>query len=394
MLPSGGAASSEKRAPGVRLRQPLHLLHVFPTFDLGGAQTRVVTLANALGGRYRHTVFALDGKFGAARLFDAGLRCDLETLALAPSGSLHLGNVMKARGLLRKLRPDLLLTYNWGSIEWALANWLRPICRHIHGEDGFGPDESPLRQLRRRVIMRRIALHRCAHVIVPSHTLYDLATQLWRLSPAQVMYLPNGIDCTRFDRPPDAGLLAEIGVPDGVPVIGTVAALRPEKNLLRLVTEFAQLPPALGAWLLIVGDGPQRDMLAAAAAQLGIADRVAFAGAVMAPERLIGRFDVFALSSNTEQMPYSVLEAMASGRAIAATDVGDVKRMVAAENAPFVVPADEEHALTTALGALLADEARRTRIGNANRERVRAEYALETMIRRYDALFSAVGRAD
>jgi glycosyltransferase involved in cell wall biosynthesis len=88
-------------------------------------------------------------------------------------------------------------------------------------------------------------------------------------------------------------------------------------------------------------------------------------------------------------MPNAVLEAMAASLPIAGTDVGDVKRMVAAANAPFIVPAGDEAALARALGGLLGDGEQRLRLGRANAQRVRVDYALETMVRRYDSLFSA-----
>ncbi len=204
--------------------------------------------------------------------------------------------------------------------------------------------------------------------------------------------MPNGIDCERFARAAEAELLASLGITDEHLVVGTVAALRREKNLDRLLRVFAALPSNLPTRLVIVGDGPERGALAQTAEQLGIAGRVIFTGALAAPERILGRFDVFALSSDTEQMPNSVLEAMAAGLPVLATDVGDVKQMVVAENAPFVIARDNTGALSEGLAALLQDRAMRTGIGNRNRSRVRAEYSLAQMVLHYDALFEAAGK--
>jgi L-malate glycosyltransferase len=365
-----------------------HLLHVFSTFAVGGPQTRFVSLANALGRKYRHSILAMDGNLTAAEGLAGDVPYTLETMAVRKTGWISVANLKNARHTMRRLKPDLLLTYNWGAIEWSLANWPR-LCRHIHLEDGFGPDESPSRQDRRRVLMRRLLLSHGTQIVVPSATLFALATEVWRLPRQNVLHLPNGIDCARFARPPDAALLAELGLAGEGPVIGTVAALRREKNLALLIRAVAALPPELGTRLAIVGDGPERPALVALAAQAGIAARVIFTGALREPERVLGRFDVFALSSDTEQMPNAVLEAMAAALPIAGTDVGDVKRMVAAANAPFIVPAGDAVALARALGGLLGDRELRLRLGRANAQRVRAEYALETMVERYDSLFSA-----
>ena len=108
----------------------------------------------------------------------------------------------------------------------------------------------------------------------------------------------------------------------------------------------------VGARLVIIGDGPERQTLERLAAELGIADRVRFAGHVAAPAAEYARFDVFALPSDTEQMPLSVLEAMAAGLPVVSTDVGDVRAMVAEENAPLLVPKDD--AALAALDRLIA----------------------------------------
>ena len=87
---------------------------------------------------------------------------------------------------LRALRPDLLLTYNWGSIEWAAVNRLWPIAPHIHLESGFGPEEANA-QLPRRVIARRLALARARKIIVPSENLVRIATEIWRMDRRRVV---------------------------------------------------------------------------------------------------------------------------------------------------------------------------------------------------------------
>ena len=131
-------------------------------------------------------------------------------------------------------------------------------------------------------------------------------------------------------------------------VIGTVAALRAEKNIARLIRALARLPAAAPARLVIVGDGPERAALEALAVAEGVGGRVEFAGHCADPAPLYAGFDIFALSSDTEQMPLSVLEAMASGLPVAATDVGDVAAMLDAANRPYVV-AREDGALADAL---------------------------------------------
>ncbi len=354
------------------------VLSVFPTFSVGGAQVRFATLANRLGPAFRHAVIAMDGDWTCAERLEPGLDFTWPEVPVRKGDT--LANMQAFRRALQEIRPDVLVTYNWGTIEWALANLL-PLARHIHCEDGFGPEEQA-RQIPRRVWTRRLALRR-ATVVLPSRTLEQIATRIWRLPRAGLRYVPNGIDLARFAPRREAATEATAGL-----TVGTVAALRAEKNLARLLRAFAQVSEAMDARLVVVGDGPERPALEALAAALGIAARVRFAGHVADPAPLYAAFDVFALSSDTEQMPISVLEAMASGLPVATTDVGDVRAMLAEENGRFVVPKQDEAALAEAMRALLADAALRRAAGEANRARAEREFDERVMVETYGRLFT------
>jgi L-malate glycosyltransferase len=125
----------------------------------------------------------------------------------------------------------------------------------------------------------------------------------------------------------------------------------------------------------------------AEAQRLGIADRVVMPGHLRNPAAFVGHFDIFALSSDSEQFPISLVEAMAAGRPAVCTDVGDVRSIVAGENSPFIVPVRNERAFHDALKALAGDAALRHRVGTANRAKARAEYDEAAMIESYRALY-------
>ena len=358
---------------------PPLLLHAFPTFDAGGAQTRFVTIANHFGERLRHLVIAMDGRTGCAAQFapevvwssvDAGVRKET-----------HTGNLLNFRRILRNVGPALLVTHNWGTMEWAAAR-VGTAIRHIHIEDGFGPDEAH-GQHRRRILARRMLLARST-VVVPSRTLERISRETWRIPSGNIRFIPNGIDVKRFERHDE--------VVNPVPLIGTVSALRAEKNLPRLLHVFAHVSRGIPCRLKIVGDGPERQTLERLSRELGIAALVDFAGHVSDPSRLYGEFDIFALTSDTEQMPYTVLEAMAASCAIVATDVGDVSRMVAVENRSFVVAPDIQAVSDALIGLLERPSLRRT-IGVANHQKVVQEYSQERMFRAFAGVYDLPGLA-
>ena len=359
---------------------PRTVLSVFATFAVGGPQVRFAALANRYGTRYRHLIVAMDGNVACRERLSPSLDVSFPVVPIHKGAT--IANLRAFRRLLRDWHPDVLVTNNWGSIEWSAANMPR-IVRHVHIEDGFGPEERD-RQIRRRVLIRRLALRRST-VALPSRTLVRIATEIWRLDPRRVHYIPNGIDLARFSGVRDPTVAAAWSG-EG-PVVATVAALRAEKNLPRLLRAFATAAQAPPGRLVIVGDGPERDGLQALAGSLGIASRVSFLGHVAEPAPLYAGFDLFALSSDTEQMPIAVIEAMAAGLPVAATDVGDVRAMLAEANAPWVGPRDDA-ALAASLAALLADAQLRAHTGAANRARALASFDQERMFAAYAALFN------
>lgn len=360
------------------LRAPL-ILSVFSTFEAGGAQTRFVSLANRFGASLRHAVIAMDGKTSFSSTLSPSLDVRFHPVNVRKGAMLANRDVF--RNTIKSIAPDILVTHNWGTIEWALANTPK-LVRHIHCEDGFGPDETH-GQIARRVWTRRLVLRRST-VIVPSRNLLRIAREIWRLPERSLRYIPNGIDCAKFARLPDTARTALW--PGEGKTIGTVTVLRTEKNLKRLIRAFALTAKDVPCRLVILGEGSERAALQSLAAELNLQERMHFAGFVQDPESFYGAFDIFSLASDTEQMPYTIVEAMAAGRAIAATDVGDISLMVSPENRPYIVPCEDE-ALAAAFRALIADDERRAAIGAANRARAIQDFDQQQMFDAYARLF-------
>jgi L-malate glycosyltransferase len=205
--------------------------------------------------------------------------------------------------------------------------------------------------------------------------------------------IPNGIDIPRYQVPPSADAFPGLIKREGEVVVGTIAGLRAVKNLSRLVRAVAAAGPNVR--LAIAGEGPDRAAIAAEAERLGIADRLIMPGFLRDPAGYVGLFDIFALSSDSEQYPISLVEAMAAGLPAVCTDVGDVRNIVAEPNRPYIVQKDDEPGFAAALAKLAGDVALRRSIGSANRALASAEYGQERMFARYAELYgNAMKRAD
>ncbi len=360
------------------------LLHVFPSFNVGGAQIRFAKLANYYGPRWRHAVVALDGQTECLEQISGNVDLTIVPAPQVGHGSLPQ-RLIRIAGILKRLSPDLLITSNWGSIEWALARLWTPSMPHIHLEDGFGPEESS-GQIRRRIMTRQVAL-RWSTVVIPSQTLLQAAVTLWKLNQKRVHYIPNGLDLQRFN---PHGNRETLWPNSTIPHIGTVAALRAEKNIARLLRAAGLLRQRGHDFrLTILGDGPERHRLEQLSRELGLASHIRFAGHTADPASYYRGLDIFALSSDTEQMPFSILEAMASSLPIASTDAGDIQVMVSARNKAQIVHRDEA-ALSHALEMLISDPVLRLQAGLANRDKAVAEYDQGRMLTRHAELIEQV----
>ncbi len=371
------------------ISSPVRVLHLHSSFSAGGKELRAARLMNAFGDAVEHAVVsAQPGAYGAAVALDPAI-----TVAYPQDFPGLQGRPTPAR-LLRLARAmrgfDLVLTYNWGAMDAVLAHrlygGLLGLGPLVHHEDGFNEDEAhglkPARNL-----FRRLALARASALVVPSRRLEAIALEAWHQPRRRVRLIGNGIAVAAYrDRPPADAVPGLVKAP-GQHWVGTLAGLRAVKNLPRLVRAFAPLP--VDWHLVILGEGPEREAIAAQARACGIAERVHLPGFVPDPARAVGLFDVFALSSDSEQFPISVVEAMAAGLPVASPDVGDVAGMVGESNRRFVTPARDEAALSASLAALTADAGLRVAIGEANRAHAQAHYDEAAMIRAYRHTYRA-----
>jgi L-malate glycosyltransferase len=361
----------------------MKILHCHSTFSLGGKEARAVRLMNVFGDAAHHTILsAMPDALGARDAIAAHVKVDFPGDAAPPlHGKPSPG---RYRDLTRYMKQfDLVLTYNWGSMDAVGARRLFPagVPRLIHHEDGFNADEVEKLNWKRSAF-RRLMLPAADKMVVVSKRLESIAQNVWKQAPDRIVRIPNGIETARYAGLPEPGLIPRA---PGDLVVGTLAGLRAVKNLPRLVRAVAAQPDHVK--LVIVGEGPERDAILAEAALLGIADRVHLAGFLADPYRYVGHFDIFALSSDSEQFPISLVEAMAAGKPAVSTDVGDVRSIVAPGNVPFVVSVADESGFASALGQLVADTDLRTTIGAENQALARAEYDEAAMIERYRMLY-------
>lgn len=371
--------------------QPVNILHLHSSFDLGGKEARAVRLMNAWGDRARHTIVSgVPGALSARAAIDNHVKYEIAQDSPPLTGKPSVARYEAIARFMRRF--DLVLTYNWGAIDGVMARrvFARGAPPVIHHEDGFNEDEAGGLKLERN-LYRRFALPAAHALVVPSQALYGVALRTWRQPPARVHRIVNGVPTARYAQKADPKGIPGLRRDEREVVIGALAGLRAVKDLPLLVRACGGIAHRFR--LVIVGEGPEREAIRQSAAAMGIADRLLMPGFLPKPHRYIGLFDLLALSSRSEQFPISVVEAMAAGLPIASTPVGDVPLMVSADNLPFIAENAHEVYLRDAIAPLVRDAELRARVGAANQAKARAEFDEAVMIQRYAELYGgAVGR--
>lgn len=366
------------------------ILHLHSSFNAGGKELRCVQLINAFGADVAHSIVsAVPDAMGAAPLILGSISITYPDKFPPLAGMPTVSRLKRLADAMRGF--DLVLTYNWGAMDAVMAHTLFSrafdLPPLIHHEDGFNSDEAQ-RLKRRRNWYRQIALARADALVVPSRQLERVALNIWQQPRIKVHRIANGIATRAYGKKPKPDVLPGLIKRKNENWVGTLAGLRMVKDLPRLVRAFANLPEH---WqLVILGEGPERAAIMSEAEAAGIEHRVHLPGFVKDPAKVVGLFDIFALSSQSEQFPISVVEAMAAGIPVAAPSVGDIAEMVAEENAPFIVAPGNEAVLADALERLADDLRARKSIGAENRKKARKFYDESGMITRYEVLYAGV----
>ncbi|RPH46479.1 MAG: glycosyltransferase [Burkholderiales bacterium] len=230
-------------------------------------------------------------------------------------------------------------------------------------------------------------------IVAPSRAILDGLVTDEAAAPERLVEIPNGVDTARF-RVPDAATRdaarAREGLSPDAFVVLCVASLSPIKRHEDLIAGFATLHAAQpNARLLLAGDGPLADALAAQATALGLGDAVRFLGVRDDVGGLLSAADVFVLASDSEGMSNAILEAQACGLPVVATRVGGNPQLVAEGAEGFLVPARDPAGLARALAAC-GDPAWRQSAGRRARARIEREHSIPAMAARYDELYRSL----
>ncbi|MEA2353760.1 MAG: hypothetical protein QOJ14_2174 [Thermoleophilaceae bacterium] len=285
--------------------------------------------------------------------------------------------------LLRRERIDVVHSHKFGSNAWAAV--VAPLGRVpvlIAHEHSWSFEGRPLR----RFVDRELIARRSSAMIAVSREDRRRMIEIEGIDPEAVTFVANGIEPLVPGDP--RRIRDELGLAPGDPVIGTVAVLRAEKRLdllMRAVASLAEEFPRVA--LVVAGEGPERPALEALARELGIEERVHLLGHRTDVPDVLAALDVAASASEREGSPLAVMEYMEAELPVVATRVGGLPDLIDDGVHGLLVPAGDGDALAAALAELLRDPERRRAMGGRARERRRAEFDLDVVVRRLERMY-------
>lgn len=367
------------------------IAHVLHSLGTGGMERFAITLINSTVERYRHAIICLTEPGSMLReLEDPSVPC----FALHKQPGKDWGCYFRFWRTLYGLKPDLVHSYNIGTLDLAPIAKLAGVRRVVHAERGRDVADPNGENRRYRNLRRWMSPFITRHLAV-SRDLESWLVDAVGIERSKVMYMPNGIDARKFiAHAPGAEIRPLLGefAPPGTLVIMNVGRLDAVKDQAGLIDAFnllCQRNPQTSASLrlAIVGEGMERASLEQHIARLGLTSQVRLLGNRNDVSALLGEADIFALSSVGEGMPGAVLEAMASSVPVVATEVGGTVELVVDGETGTLVRPSKPDALAAALDRYVRDRDLRLRHGRAGRARAECQFSLTSMLTAYAALY-------
>ncbi len=362
---------------------PATVIQVVHNLDVGGLERVVISLIDGLDAtRYRSVLVCLQD--GGALLGDIRAS-NLRVYGLRKGDRFSLRALGLMTAILRRERADIVHCHNRGALTYGvLASLLAGRGRVMYTAHGVRSAGSL------RSIMLGWGRRRVRRVVAVSEDARRVATARGRMDPRRTMLVINGIDVRRFDPAPGAGdVRRALGIEDAAFVFGIVARLTPVKDHGTLLRAFARVQAAghRGARLVIVGGGESTDEVRSQVDELGLSGRVVMTGDRRDVPALMGAMDAFVLSSYSEGLSITLLEAMAASLPVVATRVGGNAEIVQDGVSGLLVEPRNAEALAAGMIFVLERPGEARRMGVAGRARVEAEFSERAMVDRYAGVY-------
>ncbi len=365
--------------------------HVMYRFDTGGLENGIVNLINHMPPeRYRHAVIALTEVTDFRRRIQ---RDDVEFIALNKPPGQTLWQFPKLYRLFRRLRPAIVHSRNLAALEVQLPAWAAGVPVRIHGEHGRDVGDLDGSNVTYQRI-RRFYKPFVSYYLALSRDLAQYLNGIIRVPSDKMLQVYNGVDTDRF-HPASDNNQAIPGCPfprAGHWLVGTVGRMQTVKDqptLARAFVRALEIAPELRSRLrlALIGDGPLRAECREILAAAGVADLAWLPGERSDVPAVMRGLDCFVLPSLAEGISNTILEAMACGLPVIATDVGGNADLVAAGASGAIIPAADPEAMAQAIVRFAAAPESARAMGREGRRLVEEKFSMQAMVTAYQGTY-------
>jgi glycosyltransferase involved in cell wall biosynthesis len=354
-------------------------------------ERKVIQLLNLLDrNAFEAHLLGLEGFYGNPGDY---LEADVKTHSLRKKEGVHPGLVFTLAGILRRERVDIVHSHNWPTFfHTVLAAKLARVPVIVHGEHGRESQEVDRKWKSR--LARKFLYARTDQVVTVAQDLKDIVVREFGVPPGKVKVIPNGVDLDKFENLPEAAALREkFGLPKEGPLIGTIAHLRPVKDMPTLFRAFAAVfRKRRDACLVVAGtaeapDDPVHREVERLIREGGLEGNVRFLGQTAEAPALLSILSVYVNSSLTEGMSNTILEAMAAGVPVVATSVGGNPELVRDGENGYLFPARDDGTCALKILQLLENPGLGRDMGRRSRARVLEKHSFARMIRENEDMY-------
>lgn len=365
--------------------KPLKVLHVVLSLGVGGAEKLVYDMVRRLpSDEYSPSVCCLQlvGPLGE-KLEEQGIPVYFRQRI----PGFDWGLIAWLRGIIRRENIDVIHAHQYTPLFFSVMTaLLSPRINLVYTEHGR---LYPERRRFKRYLLNPLLAMRIDHIVSISDSTKQAMARYDNFPARRIQVIQNGVDFANLM--PDFDILAKkgsLGVADHNPIVGTAARLDEIKNIPMMLRAFRLVLEAMPeARLLVAGRGPKEADLKKLAAELGISKEVIFIGLRYDLPEIYRLFDIFLLSSHTEGISITLLEAMASGIPTVTTAVGGNPEVVLPGETGYLVPANGEQEMAARILELLRDRGKRRRFGECGRSRAIERFAFDRMMESYQHLY-------
>jgi sugar transferase (PEP-CTERM/EpsH1 system associated) len=372
----------------VEVREAPLIAHIVLSLDVGGLENGLVNLINHMPDRYRHVIICLSHYAEFRERID---RPDVDIIALNKQPGKDLPLYFRLWRTLHRLRPDIAHTRDFATLDSLPVIAFAGVRHRVHSLHGW-----QMKDTRKYLLLHRSLKYLIHHNVTVSQDLAAFLKERIRVPDKRVQAICNGVDTGIFHPPAGntPGLEAEAGPEFGPDkfIVGTAGRLVAVKDQLTLIRAFAQLvrkSPALAdrLRLVIIGDGPLKSDLHTALEQENLLPKCWLAGSRNDVAAILRGMHLFVLPSISEGISNTILEAMASGLPVIATNVGGNPELVADGETGRLVSVSDATALAGAIESYAVAPEMAAAAGRTGRERSETEFSMNAMANTYARVY-------